>query len=280
MGPKNRDQSALFLPTEAGPSSRAPSALVRRWKPGTLSPTVELDRLLRGIEDLLDRQVDEVVEDPGERNFRCEECNACYDCRFCVRCESCNDCTYCSDSVDCAGCTQCRRCLGCENSSYCEDSRDCTTSRYLTLCVDCADSVHCLACVGLSGAEFHVLNEKLPRREYFELLKRVQAELESRAQRGWRPEVIGLAPEEDTTQVWSDEEPAADDDASPWLDPPATDESDRLEPERSRPEPETRAPERETSRAPVESARPRAEAPARREGLRRGRRPPRRPRDP
>lgn len=229
---------------------------------------------MRGIEQLLDEREEEIVEDPGARNFRCEDCNACYDCRFCMRCDSCSECTYCEDSVECTGCTQCRRCLGCEGSSYCEDSRDCTGSRYLTLCVECADCVHCLGCVGLRDAEFHVLNRKVPRREYFELLKRVQAELEERAGRGWRPEVIGLeSVDEPAGSAWDhgddgerDEEGASDDEGSAWLD----DEDDGGAPT-SRTHPGNLPSGWDTP-----ASRSNDEAPARREGLRRGRRPPRR----
>lgn len=179
---------------------------------------MDLDELIDGLEALIEQQETEIPDDPGERNFRCVDCRACYDCRFCVRCTSSQECTYCEECWECTGCTQCRRCVGCEGSSYCEDSRDCQSSRYLTLCVDCEDCVHCLACVGLTGAEFHVLNEELPRREYFELLKKVQAELESRSARGWRPETIGLEPYEEVTNVYGEGEDAVDDDESPWME--------------------------------------------------------------
>lgn len=246
---------------------------------------------MRGIEELLDAQEEEVAHDPGERNFRCVDCNACYDCRFCERCDACSECTYCEDSVECTGCTQCRRCLSCEGSSYCEDSRECTGSRYLTLCVDCADCVHCLGCVGLSGAEFHVLNRKVPRREYFDLVKQVQAELAARAERGWRPEVIGLEPVEDeVTAPWAG--PDADE-GSAWLDddapgrPPApTRAAERPRWEEPEDEPEAESPWRSDSSSPragppaavrrSPSAQLEPDKATPREGLRRGRRPPRR----
>jgi hypothetical protein len=212
---------------------------------------VELEEILRRIQGLLEQRQEEVVADPGGRNFRCEDCSACYDCRFCVRCDACEECTYCEDSVDCAGCTQCRRCLDCEGSSYCEDSRACVASKYLVLCVECAECTHCLGCVGLTGAEFHVLNQRVARRDYFELAKRVQAELAVRAQGGWRPEVIGLLSLDDTTTPWSIEPEEADsaderEEPSPWLEErPA---------ERRRP-----ASPREPKLPTVASARPRAE---------------------
>lgn len=162
------------------------------------------------MERLLEQRRDAVADDPGERNFRCESCRGCYDCRFCVACDGCRECTYCEDSVDCVSCTQCKRCLGCEGSSYCADARDCASGKYLTLCVECVGCTHCLGCVGLEGAEFHVLNQPMGRREYFDLAKRVHEELTARAQIGWRPDVIGLEVSgvPDTESWYSD--PAAD----------------------------------------------------------------------
>lgn len=150
-----------------------------------------LDDFLRAFEALVD--VREDSDDPGEGNYGCEDCRACNNCRFCIGCDSCEDCTYCEESLDCTSCTQSKRCVGCKKVSYCEDSRDCKESRYLTLCVDCSDCVHCLACVGLEGGEFYVLNQKRTRKEYFALLRQVQELMLARMDGGWRPPSIGLA---------------------------------------------------------------------------------------
>ncbi len=172
-----------------------------------------LDEFLRALETLIDEQAQD--DDPGEGNFGCEDCRACYSCRFCVGCDSCEDCTYCEESLECTSCTQSKRCVGCEKVSYCEDCRDCKASRYLTLCVDCTDCVHCLACVGLQGAEFYVLNQKCSRKEYFALLRQVQELVKQRLESGWRPNMIGLASDIlDLAAAGRDAELTS----SPWLD--------------------------------------------------------------
>ena len=150
-----------------------------------------LDDFLRAFEALVEDR--EASDDPGEGNYSCEDCRACNNCRFCVGCDTCEDCTYCEESLDCTSCTQSKRCVSCKKVSYCEDSRECRESRYLTLCVNCTDCVHCLACVGLDGGEFYVLNQKRPRKEYFALLRQVQELMLARMDGGWRPEGIGLA---------------------------------------------------------------------------------------
>jgi hypothetical protein len=174
---------------------------------------VTLDDFLRAFELLIDdRETRE--DDPGEGNFNCEDCRACNNCRFCIGCDSCEDCTYCEESIDCTSCTQSKRCVGCEKVSYCGDSRDCKGSRYLTLCVSCTDCVHCLACVGLDGAEFYVLNQKRTRKEYFALLRQVQEIMEDKMHAGWRPPGIGLASEVFDAQVGQRNPELS---AAPWL---------------------------------------------------------------
>lgn len=75
-----------------------------------------LDEFLRTLETLIDDQVED--DDPGEGNFGCQNCRACYSCRFCIGCDSCEDCTYCEESLDCTSCTQSKRCVQCEKVSY------------------------------------------------------------------------------------------------------------------------------------------------------------------
>lgn len=173
-----------------------------------------LDDFLRALESLIDDR--ETRDDPpGEGNFGCEECRACNHCRFCIGCDSCEDCTYCEECIDCTSATQSKRCVSCQKISYCDDSRDCKGSRYLTLCVSCNDCVHCLACVGLEGAEFYVLNEKRTRKEYFALLRQVQEQMAGRMNAGWRPPNIGLASDiVDALVAGRDGELTA----APWLD--------------------------------------------------------------
>ncbi|KIG13695.1 epidermal growth factor receptor [Enhygromyxa salina] len=172
-----------------------------------------LDDFLSALENLIeDRESSD--DEPGVGNFSCEDCRACNHCRFCIGCDTCEDCTYCEECLDCTSGTQCKRCVGCEKVSYCDDSRDCKESRYLTLCVSCTDCVHCLACVGLTGAEFYVLNEKRTRKEYFALLRQVQELMQTRMEAGWRPPGIGLA-SEIIDAVTASRDPLLS--AAPWL---------------------------------------------------------------
>ena len=251
-----------------------------------------MEVLLRGLED--QRQ-----DDPGEGNFRCENCTACYDCRFCVGCDSCEGCTYCEECLDCAGCTQCKRSVSCSKSTYLDDCRECDNSRYLSLCVQCTECLHCLGCVGLNGAEFCVLNEQYSRKEYFNVLRRVQALMEERLAKGWRPGPIGLSdveqalapdpvPDQPAREAWPEtrwDGPAAPGDSprqgdGPWQEAPRAAEPSPWD------DPEPRG----SSGQPVASARdsawddgPSSPPPHHGGGLARGRRPSRPqplPRDP
>ncbi len=166
------------------------------WHCAAVGPTLE--KMFEALADLLDAHAEEVDEDlgPGEGNFRCTGCEGCFECRFCVGCRSCERCTYCEGCDSCVECTQCRNSCDLEQCSHSDHSRACARSSYLTLCFACEDCVQCFACVGLSGEEFCVLNEKRPRREYFELVGRLRAELESRAQDGFLPAF------EDDPEAW------------------------------------------------------------------------------
>ena len=193
---------------------------------------MDLDGLLEALERLVDEAQEALDDDPGEGNIQCEGCRACYNCRFCELCDSCEDCTYCEGCVDCLSCTQSKRCVSCERSAYLEDCRECEGSRYLVLCVNCKDCTHCLGCAGLEGAEYCVLNEKVGKKRFNQILKQVRAELERRAAAGWRPELIGLISEvedepesDDEMEDEAEDEPNAgprprpiEDEASPWRD--------------------------------------------------------------
>jgi hypothetical protein len=43
--------------------------------------------------------------------------------------------------------------------------------------IGCTGSSYCFGCVGLSGADFHILNERYSRDEYFALTRRLASEL-------------------------------------------------------------------------------------------------------
>ena len=188
-----------------------------------------LDEILAAFATLVDAQPPEpepVVASAG--NFRCDGCVGCQDCRFCTQCDNCNDCTYCHACNDSLSLTQCRYCDACETLTQSDLCGECSGSSYLTLCLDCEDCVQCFGCVGLVGAEFHILNEKVPRKDYFKRVKALRAELDAKVREGWRP-------------PWG-EDPEAESDA-PESDAPESDAPESDAPESDAPESESDAPE-------------------------------------
>jgi hypothetical protein len=169
-----------------------------------------LDDVLDEIQQLLDaqKQVEERRRE-GEGNFRCVRCNGCNECRFCVDCTDCDDCTYCESCTACTGCTQSKACRDCQRTSHSFASRACDACSYVTLCVGCEECVHCFACVGLAGAEFCILNEKLSRKDYQARVAELKGALERRLADGWLP-------------PWLQDEP------EPAPDAPTPDELDEL----------------------------------------------------
>lgn len=115
------------------------------------------------------------VENVG--SHRCIDCRQCTACMFCERCTDCFKCTYCHDCQTCTETNHSARCQACHRSAYCLDCKQCTGSVYLTLCSFCTECTYCFGCVGLIRQEFHILNRRYSRDEYFALTKRLFAEL-------------------------------------------------------------------------------------------------------
>jgi hypothetical protein len=113
-------------------------------------------------------------ENPG--SYKCEGSQRCYGCMMTTDSADCFGCTYCDACRECSECTHCKRCEGLHASSYCVDSRNCSNSSYLIMSEDCSDCVFCFGCVGLSKKEFHILNQKFRRDEYFAKLEKLEAE--------------------------------------------------------------------------------------------------------
>jgi hypothetical protein len=140
----------------------------------------DLDALVAHLEGLVgefraaQRQV-RALDD----NFRCEACEACRRCRFCTTCARCDECTYCEHCDDCARCTRCRACVGCSDSTQLEHCDACERSQHLVLCLACVDCSHCIACVGLSGEEFCVLNQRLSRQDFFKVAAALRGHLDA-----------------------------------------------------------------------------------------------------
>jgi hypothetical protein len=115
-----------------------------------------------------------------EENEACIECIACRGCSqstFCrdserlVRCHYCVGCSLCSD------CGHCRESTGLLDCNHCIDCESCVSSAYLVRCVGLSECNYCFGCVGISRRDFHILNVRYERAEYFGLTKRLLVEL-------------------------------------------------------------------------------------------------------
>lgn len=84
-----------------------------------------------------------------------------------VNCYSCTYCTDCRDSVLCTQCIGSTRLMDCR---FCIRSHRCSTSAYLIMSTNCHDCTFCFACVGLVSKEYHILNQPVSEKEYFERL--------------------------------------------------------------------------------------------------------------
>lgn len=107
----------------------------------------------------------------------CRQCRACARSTFCRHSERLVGCHYCNECDNCTDCSHCRgssRLVGCH---HCVLSQDCTSSSYLIRCEALSNCNYCFGCVGLSGKDFHILNEPYNRQDYFELTRRLRSEL-------------------------------------------------------------------------------------------------------
>ncbi len=159
----------------------------------------ELEDILVAFSRLVEEHEASQEDGPEEEdpeNFRCEGCVDCVACRFCTACERCTNCTYCDACSDSADCTQSRECVACADCSQSNLSGYCEKSSYLTLCLDCDNCVQCFGCVGLSGAEFHILNKPFKRGAYFKKVAELRKLLDVKLTEGWMPPWAEEAAEE------------------------------------------------------------------------------------
>jgi hypothetical protein len=107
----------------------------------------------------------------------CVDCRACQASTFCrdsERLVRCHYCVRCSMCTDCSHCTGSRGLLHCQ---HCVDSEGSSSSSYLVRCVAVTGCTYCFGCVGISNKDFHILNEPYPRAQYFEITRRLAADL-------------------------------------------------------------------------------------------------------
>lgn len=123
----------------------------------------------------LTRAFGENEENPA--SVSCTGCRRCVSCMFCEGCEECYRCTHSRNCRTSSHLTQCADCDGCHDCAYCVRSENCTRSNYVVLCRSCSECTYCFGCVGLAKADFHILNVKYTRSEYFRIVKSLSAEL-------------------------------------------------------------------------------------------------------
>jgi hypothetical protein len=119
----------------------------------------------------------------NDGSVECVGCRACVACTFCRDSERLCRCHYCVESALCTDCSHCRGCRTLVACHHCVDSESSVRSSYLVRSVAMTDCTYCFGCVGLSGKDFHVLNEPYGRSEYFELTRRLARELGIAAER-------------------------------------------------------------------------------------------------
>ncbi len=107
----------------------------------------------------------------------CIECVACIDCVFCRDCKDCYRSRYSTGCVESSLLTHCERCRRSYSLAYCQESEHCGDSNYLVHCSFCFECDYCFGCVGLVRKDFHILNRKYSRAEYFKELANLRAEL-------------------------------------------------------------------------------------------------------
>lgn len=168
----SRPAAAPAVREVAGRTSLDTARADSREAPSEPAPTrrqfeAEHQRLLRGFADSPDN--------PG--SFRCQGCAGCANCMFCTDCEGCYRCTHCSRCRESSHLTHCEECRNCHASSYCLRCTNCVGSSYLVLCQSCSDCTYCFGCVGLQKKDFHILNVKYTKTEYFRIVKALRAEL-------------------------------------------------------------------------------------------------------
>ncbi len=163
LGPRARAGVAIHVASDAfgvNVSDMNPELDVRQFE-------TRYRELLKGLE----------AKDSSEKCVQCVGCAGCMGCTFCrdsqrlVRCHYCISCQACSD---CSHCRDSRQLISCQHCIQCESS---SSSSYLVRSVSLTGCTYCFGCVGLSGKDFHILNQPYERREYFETVRKLSQAL-------------------------------------------------------------------------------------------------------
>lgn len=103
----------------------------------------------------------------------CVDCERCVESTFCSRSRGLLKCHYCVDSERLSSCTHCRDSVDLHACTHCEACERCSQSSYLVRSVDCTNCTYCFGCVGLTGKDFHILNQPHSRSEYFAIVAKL-----------------------------------------------------------------------------------------------------------
>jgi hypothetical protein len=131
----------------------------------------DFETRLRELMSSLDRERD------NDGCVQCVGCRACQSSTFCRDSERLVRCHYCVRSSMCTDCSHCSGSRGLLACQHCVDCEGCSSSSYLVRCVAVSRASYCFGCVGISNKDFHILNEPYPRAAYFEITRRLSAEL-------------------------------------------------------------------------------------------------------
>jgi len=168
------DRADRSAPVLAGRTPGPPVAIVTRPPPQPAAPPMTRRQFEQERQRLL-REFGNAMDNPGSHG--CEGCRQCASCMFCEDCAECYRCTHCKGCRSSAHLTHCEECVGCNDCAYCIASENCSRSNYLVLCRSCSECTYCFGCVGLAKADFHILNVKYGRTEFFRITKGLRAEM-------------------------------------------------------------------------------------------------------
>ena len=117
------------------------------------------------------------AEQPSMGCIASTNVRACSHCMFSDDLTGCHHCTHCSSCTDSTNLSHSTGCASCHSSAYLTDCTGCSKSAYLIRSIGCTECNYCFGCVGLAKKDFHILNVKYKRDEYFKRLKALKKEL-------------------------------------------------------------------------------------------------------
>lgn len=105
----------------------------------------------------------------NNRSHNLMDCTRCANCVFCKECDRCYKCSYCHACENSTNLTHCSGCMSCHSLANCVNCSNCTNSAFLVMSHDMTECNYCFGCVGLSRKDFHILNKKYSRSDYFKI---------------------------------------------------------------------------------------------------------------